>query len=196
MQEAVPAGQGAMAAILGLDSQAVEGIAAAATATDEVCAVANFNAPAQTVVSGAAPAVERAVALASEQGARRAVLLPVSAPFHSPLMRPARERLEPLLEATDFASPGIPVIANVDAAPVTEGEEARDRLVRQVDSPVRWVDSVRAMVASYGIGWFIEMGPGNVLSGLARRIESHTSQMSLADPGKFDKLLAAQEEVE
>jgi [acyl-carrier-protein] S-malonyltransferase len=195
MQEAVPAGQGAMAAVMGLDSEAVEALAAAATTEDEVCAIANFNSPEQTVVSGAAQAVERAVALASEQGARRAVLLPVSAPFHSPLMRPARERLEPMLRAADFSAPEVPVIANVDAVPVVDGATACDRLIRQVDSPVLWVDSVRAMVTEFGVESFIEIGPGSVLSGLARRIERETSQQSLAEPEKFEKFLAAREDV-
>jgi [acyl-carrier-protein] S-malonyltransferase len=193
MQEAVPPGEGAMAAILGLDSETVEGIAVAASTPDEVCAVANFNAPEQTVVSGSAQAVARAVELASEQGARRAVLLPVSAPFHSPLMRPARERLEPLLEAASFDAPRVPVVTNVDAQPVSDGATARRQLVQQVDSPVRWVDSVRTMVTDFGVERFIEVGPGSVLSGLGRRIERGTSQSSLAEPEKLDKLLEAED---
>ena len=196
MQEAVPAGRGAMAAVMGIDPETVEAIATAATTQDEICAVANFNSPEQTVISGATAAVERAVALASERGARRAVLLPVSAPFHSPLMRPARERLEPMLRATGFAAPEVPVVANVDAAPVTDGETACDRLIRQVDSPVLWADSVHAMVAEFSAGSFIEIGPGSVLSGLVRRIERETSQQSLAEPEKFDKFLAAREDME
>jgi [acyl-carrier-protein] S-malonyltransferase len=192
MQEAVPAGEGAMAAIIGLEAADVEELAAAATTADEVCAVANFNAPGQIVVSGAAPAVERAVGLASDKGARRALLLPVSAPFHSPLMKPARERLEPLLRAADFSSPSVPVVANVDAKPVTEGRIACERLIQQVDSPVLWIDSVRAMVTDFGVERFIEIGPGAVLSGLSRRIERGTTQVSLADPEKFDQFVESE----
>lgn len=191
MQDAVPAGEGAMAAIIGLDAPDVEEIAAAASSESHVCAVANFNAPGQIVVSGAAPAVERAVALASEKGARRAVLLPVSAPFHSPLMKPARERLQPLLEAAAFSDPAVPLVANVDARAVTDGGTARVRLVEQVDSPVRWVDSVRSMVADFGVETFVEIGPGAVLSGLGRRIEPDTTQASLAEPEKFDAFVAS-----
>lgn len=192
MQEAVPAGEGAMAAIIGLEAADVEELAAAATTADEVCAVANFNAPGQIVVSGAAPAVERAIGLASDKGARRALLLPVSAPFHSPLMKPARERLEPLLRAAEFSSPSVPVVANVDAKPVTEGRIACERLIQQVDSPVLWIDSVRAMVTDFGVERFIEIGPGAVLSGLSRRIERGTTQVSLAEPEKFDKFVESE----
>lgn len=192
MQEAVPAGEGAMAAIIGLEAADVEELAAAATTADEVCAVANFNAPGQIVVSGSTPAVERAVRLASDRGARRAVLLPVSAPFHSPLMRPARERLEPLLRAAEFSSPSVPVVANVDAKPVTDGHTACERLIQQVDSPVLWIDSVRAMVTDFGVERFVEIGPGAVLSGLSRRIERGTSQVSLAEPEKFDEFVESE----
>jgi len=196
MQEAVPPGQGAMAAILGLESTEVERLTAEASRPGEVCAVANFNSPEQTVVAGLALAVERAVSLASERGARRALMLPVSAPFHSPLMQPARERLEPLLAATSFRLPAVPVIANVDARPVTDGDAARERLAQQVDSPVQWVDSVRAMVADFGVERFFEIGPGAVLSGLVRRIEGGTSQTSFSEPSKFDEMVAAGKEAE
>ncbi|HET9211850.1 MAG TPA: ACP S-malonyltransferase, partial [Thermoanaerobaculia bacterium] len=136
MQEAVPVGKGAMAAIIGLDPDAIAGIAADAAASGdqpEVCSVANLNGPGQTVIAGDKGAVDRAVVLAKERGARKATLLPVSAPFHSPLMRPAREGMAPLLAATTFKDPRIPVVTNVDAAPVTTGEAARDALVRQID---------------------------------------------------------------
>lgn len=194
MQEAVPAGEGAMAAIIGLEAAEVEELAAAATTADEVCAVANFNAPGQIVVSGSTLAVERAVGLASDKGARRAVMLPVSAPFHSPLMKPARERLEPLLRAAEFSSPSVPVVANVDAKPVTDGHTACERLIQQVDSPVLWVESVRAMVMNFGVERFVEIGPGAVLSGLSRRIERGTSQVSLAEPEKFDEFVESEGE--
>jgi [acyl-carrier-protein] S-malonyltransferase len=169
MQEAVPVGSGAMAAILGLEAEAVERLATEAAAGD-VCTVANLNAPEQTVIAGHRQAVERAVALASERGAKRAFLLPVSAPFHCPLMAPARKALEPMLEATSFADPAVPVVTNVDALPVRTGEQARRALARQVDSPVRWVESVGWMAQEGGAERWVEVGPGSVLSGLVRRI--------------------------
>jgi [acyl-carrier-protein] S-malonyltransferase len=194
MQEAVPVGQGAMAAVLGLEATAVEEVAAAATEGDERCGVANYNDPKQTVVAGHRPAVERAVELAKERGARRAVMLPVSAPFHSSLMKPAREGLAPLLAETEFADPRMPVVCNVDAAPVTTGAVAREALVRQVDQPVRWVESVRCMVGEAGVERFVEVGPGAVLAGLIRRISRETPTTSLAEPEKLAGLLPEGEE--
>ena len=193
MQEAVPVGVGAMAAMIGLPSGEVEIIARQA-AGDEVCSVANFNAPIQTVVAGHRSAVERAVELAGERGAKKAVLLPVSAPFHCELMRPAREGLTPLLEATPFGDPRVPVMTNVDAAPVTTGAEARDALARKVDSPVRWVESVERMIADCGARRFVEIGPGAVLTGLMRRIDRGLPAVALAEPAALDTLLAAREE--
>jgi [acyl-carrier-protein] S-malonyltransferase len=190
MQEAVPAGEGAMAAIIGLDAATVEGIAKSTSAPDEVCAVANINAPTQVVVAGLLPAVQRAIEKAKAEGARRAVLLPVSAPFHSPLMAPARERLEALLADVEFRPPSVPVVANVDAQAETDGERARENLVRQVDAPVRWVESVDRMVTDFGIDTVIEIGPGKVLSGLARRIEPSLEAFSLTEPGQLDALRA------
>ncbi|MGE5275705.1 MAG: ACP S-malonyltransferase [Acidobacteriota bacterium] len=169
MQEAVPAGVGAMAAILGLPPEAVES-ACREAAQGEVVAPANFNSPEQTVIAGHAEAVARACALLTERGAKRAVPLPVSAPFHCALMAPARERMEPLLEAATFSDARLPVVTNVDAAPVSSGPALRDGLVRQIDSPVRWVDSVRRLAAE-GADRGLEIGPGNVLAGLVRRIE-------------------------
>ncbi|HVS02492.1 MAG TPA: ACP S-malonyltransferase [Thermoanaerobaculia bacterium] len=189
MQEAVPVGQGAMAAILGLDAEAVEALVTEA-AGDEVCAVANRNAPEQTVIAGHAPAVARAVELARERGARRALLLPVSAPFHSPLMAPARQGLAPLLRATSFVDPRVPVVVNVDAAPRFSGEALRDALERQVDSPVRWVESVRWMAEEGGVGTFLEVGPGAVLSGLIRRIAPDARALAIGSPETLDALLA------
>ena len=189
MQRAVPVGEGAMAAILGLDAEAVGEIAAEA-ADHQECAVANYNAPIQTVIAGHAAAVERAVALAKERGARRALMLPVSAPFHSALMWPAREALTPLLEAADFDDPEVPVVSNVDARPMTSGAAARDALIRQVDGPVRWVESVRWMVEEKGVERFVEIGPGNVLTGLIRRIAPGVQATSLSEPEAFRKLLA------
>ncbi len=190
MQRAVPVDVGAMAAVLGLDAEQVAEVAAEA-AGDEVCVVANKNAPIQTVVAGHKAAVERAVALAAERGARRAVLLPVSAPFHSPLMRPAREGLTPSLEATTFSDPRMPVVTNVDAAPATTAAAVRDALVRQVDGPVRWVESVEWMAGAGGVGTFVEIGPGAVLSGLIRRTVQGPKALSVAEPAALDGALAA-----
>ncbi len=177
MQEAVPVGEGAMAALMGLSDEEVEAVTAEA-AGGEVCSAANYNSPGQTVIAGSGAAVERAVELARARGAKKATLLKVSAPFHCALMRPAREGLAPLLAAATFRDPNLPVVTNVDATPVTTGEAARDALVRQVDSPVRWVESVRHMAGPMGVGRFVELGPAKVLSGLIRRtvdgIESET----------------------
>ena len=196
MQEAVPVGKGAMAAIMGLDPETIAGIAADAAAAgdqQEVCAVANLNGPAQTVIAGDKGAVDRAVALARERGARKATLLAVSAPFHSPLMRPAREGMAPLLAAADFRNPQVPVVTNVDAAPVTTGDAARDALIRQIDSPVRWVESVLLMEESLGVEAFVEVGPGNVLSGLNRRIVRSARATGILDPDHLRQLLAEEE---
>ncbi len=187
MQDAVPVGEGAMAAILGLYADAVGEIAAEASGSDGICAVANLNAPVQTVVAGARRAVERAAELAKDRGAKRAVLLPVSAPFHSPLMRPARDNLEPLLRETEFADPQVPVVSNVDAEPLREGSDAREALIRQVDSPVRWVESIRRL-ADEGVSVFVEIGPGAVLAGLIRRIVPEATTIGLAEPGGMEKL--------
>src|SRR5436305_1424444 len=191
MQEAVPVGTGAMAAVIGLDPVAVAAIAEDA-GQGEVCAVANYNGPAQTVLAGHKGAIDRAVALARERGARKATLLPVSAPFHSPLMRPAREGLAPMLAATPFQDPKIPVVSNVDAAPVASGDAAREALVRQRDSPVRWVESVRWMEETAGVEVFVEVGPGNVLAGLTRRIvrvDRGARTTAVSDPDHLRQLL-------
>ena len=186
MQEAVPVGQGAMAAVLGLDAATVEAIAAKASA-DGVCTAANYNAPVQTVIAGARAAVERAVELAKERGAKRAMLLQVSAPFHSPLMAPARARLAPLLADAEFADAAVPVMLNVDAAATTDGGVARDALERQVDGPVRWVESIERMRDDFGVDTFVEVGPGSVLTGLIRRIAPGARTMSLAEPVQFEE---------
>jgi [acyl-carrier-protein] S-malonyltransferase len=187
MQDAVPVGVGAMAAILGLDATAVSDVVREA-AEGEVCSVANFNSPEQTVIAGHKGAVERAAALAKERGAKRALPLPVSAPFHCALMAPARAALAPALAATAFADPRLPVVVNIDAAPVTSAEAARDALVRQVDGPVRWVESVRSLVSQLGVVRFVEIGPGAVLAGLVRRIVPETEAFSLAEPDALAKL--------
>ncbi len=182
MQEAVPVGVGAMSAVLGPDRTAIEAASREASSAGEVVVAANFNAPEQTVIAGHAGAVERAGKLLSERGAKRVVPLPVSAPFHSPLMVPAREGLAPVLAALSFADLEVPLYSNVDAAPVQAAAAVREGLVRQVDSAVRWVELVQAMVAD-GFDTFLEVGPGSVLSGLVRRIArgATCAQLGTAD---------------
>jgi [acyl-carrier-protein] S-malonyltransferase len=182
MQDAVPVGVGAMSAVLGPERAVVEAACTEASDEREVVVAANFNAPEQTVIAGHAAAVARAGALLQSRGAKRVVALPVSAPFHSPLMVPAREGLAPVLGALAFADLGIPLYTNVDAAPVTAGAAIRAGLVRQVDAAVRWVELVQRMVAD-GFDTFVEVGPGSVLSGLIRRIarEATTLQVGTAD---------------
>ena len=180
MQEAVPAGLGAMAAILGLRPSEVAGICRKA-AENEIVAPANLNSPEQTVISGHAAAVKRAVELASAGGAKRAVILPVSAPFHSELMRPAQERLEKDLRQTKFAPLRIPLVTNVDVAVITSGDEAREALIRQVTLPVRWEESMRELIEQ-GAGTFVEVGAGRVLSGLLRQIERSVHCFNVEDP--------------
>jgi len=187
MQDAVPVGVGAMAAVLGLAPEAAERLAAA-SAQGEVCAVANYNSAEQTVLAGHRGAIERAVATARDHGAKRAILLPVSAPFHCSLMAPARDGLAPTLAATTFRDPTVPVVVNIDARAVSTGAEARDALVRQIDGPVHWVESIRCLVDQLGVRRLVEVGPGNVLSGLARRIAPECEAISLAEPEALDKL--------
>lgn len=188
MQAAVPVGEGAMAAILGLDAATVARLAEEASRPGEICAVANYNAPTQIVIAGHAPAVERAMAAAGEAGARRAVVLPVSAPFHSPLMTPAREGLAPELAAAPFADPRPPVVVNIDARPVETGDAARDALVRQIDGPVRWVESVEWMAGEGGVEQFVEVGPGSVLRGLVRKIVPGVATIGIAEPEDLEAL--------
>ena len=188
MQEAVPVGEGAMAAVLGLDPEKVAEVVAEA-AEGEVCTIANLNAPGQIVIAGHRTAVERAVGVGKTYGARRTMLLPVSAPFHSPLMAPAREALTPLLEAASFADPTVPVVTNVDASPVSGGPDARDALIRQVDGPVRWIECVERMAAD-GADTFVEVGPGAVLSGLIRRISPDSKVLNVAAPESLDEVIA------
>jgi [acyl-carrier-protein] S-malonyltransferase len=168
MQDAVAPGVGAMAAILGLHGEAVREVCHEA-AEREVVEIANFNGPDQIVVSGHVAAVERAVALAKRRGAKRAVRLQVSAPFHCSLMRPAGERLAAVLKEIRIADPKVPLINNVDAEVVTRGAEVEEGLIRQVSSPVRWVETVHRLVKE-GVSVFLELGPGRVLTGLIRRI--------------------------
>ena len=180
MQEAVPPGKGAMAAIIGMDAQAVAQLCEDFSSMG-VVEVANYNSPEQTVISGEKGAVEAAAQEATRRGARRAVLLEVSAPFHCRLMKPAQEKLRPLLEAMDFSHLKFPLVSNVTARPVTSGEEERRLLVEQVTAPVRWTDSVRFMI-DQGVQLFVEVGPGNVLSGLVRKIERKVKALPVGDP--------------
>jgi len=189
MQQAVPAGQGAMAAVLSLDAaQVIEACAEAAKETGLTVAAANLNSPGQTVISGALTAVERASALAKVKGARRTVMLPVSAPFHCALMQPAQEEVARVLATLQLAEPRIPVAANVTGGLVTTAEAARDALIRQVTGTVRWVDCVQALVAAGG-GAFIEVGPGKVLCGLLRQIDPAQKAMNVEDAASLEKTL-------
>jgi [acyl-carrier-protein] S-malonyltransferase len=169
MQEAVPPGVGAMAAIVGLGAAEVEA-ACAEAAEGQVVQPANYNSPEQTVIAGHAAAVERASRGCLARGAKRAIALPVSAPFHCALMSPAREAMRPLLERTAFASTALPVVTNVDARAERGGAALRDALVRQIDSPVRWVATIE-LLAREGVDQALEIGPGNALAGLVRRID-------------------------
>lgn len=188
MQEAVPVGQGAMAAILGLDLAAVEEIARDA-AQGEVCQAANDNDPAQVVISGHRAAVERAAGLAKERGAKRALMLPVSAPFHSALMQPAAAVMAEALAGVEIAPPAVPLVANVRAAPVTEPGEIRRLLVEQVTGSVRWRESV-AYLAEAGITEFWEIGAGKALSGMIRRIAKDAVVRNIGVPGDIAALKA------
>jgi [acyl-carrier-protein] S-malonyltransferase len=184
MQEAVPVGQGAMAAILGLEGAAVAH-ACREAADGDVVAPANLNAPGQVVIAGTAAAVARAGERAKALGAKRVVPLPVSAPFHCALMQPAQDRLAPELRALPVKPPSMPVVANVDAAPKTDGPSAIDALVRQVSAPVRWEEVVRTL-ASAGIRAYVEVGPGTVLSGLVRTIDREARVANLEAPSDLD----------
>ena len=190
MQQAVPAGQGAMAAILALDAAGVaEACAEAQRETGLPVAAANLNSPSQTVISGAVAAVERAMAIAKTKGARRAVVLPVSAPFHCALMQPAQEEVARVLAALGLAEPRIPVAANVTGGLVTSADAARDALIRQVTGAVRWVDCVQSLAAE-GPTAFIEVGPGKVLSGLLRQIDPAQKALNVEDGTSLEKTLA------
>jgi [acyl-carrier-protein] S-malonyltransferase len=179
MQEAVPAGEGAMAAILGL-SPAVVADACKRAADHEICAPANLNSPDQTVISGHAAAVKRAVEIASQLGAKRAVILAVSAPFHSALMQPAKDKLAADLKKITFSDLKVPLVTNVDADTISTGDEAREALIRQVTLPVRWEESIRLLIDE-GVTTFIEVGPGKVLTGLLRQIERSVHALNVED---------------
>ncbi|HTN50001.1 MAG TPA: ACP S-malonyltransferase [Burkholderiaceae bacterium] len=189
MQEAVPVGAGAMAAIMGLDEDGVAAACADAAAGEIVCP-ANFNAPSQVVISGHKAAVERACAAAKQRGAKRAVMLPVSAPFHSPLMQPAAQRLREALAKTRLAEPTIAVVNNVDVAIEREPARIADALARQAASPVRWVETIQTL-ASQGVTHVVECGPGRVLSGLTKRIVPTLESLAINDVASLEEALAA-----
>ena len=189
MQDAVPVGEGAMAALLGLDLDAATAVAAEA-ARDQVCDVANDNGPGQVVVSGRKAAVERAVALAKERGAKRAVLLPVSAPFHCALMAPAAEAIREALRHVALAAPAAPLVANVEARPLSDPDAIRDALVRQVTGTVRWRESVLHM-AGEGVDAFVEVGAGKVLTGLVKRLAPDAVASAVGAPADVAALQAS-----
>lgn len=189
MQQAVPAGEGAMAAVLALEGDQVAAACREAESdTGRTVCAANLNSPSQTVISGAVAAVERAVALAKAKGARRAVMLPVSAPFHCSLMRPAQEEVARVLAGVAMADPNIPVAANVSGELVTTAAAARDALIRQVTGAVRWVDCMKTLIAA-GAEAFIEVGPGKVLCGLLRQIDPAQKAQNVEDGASLEKTL-------
>jgi [acyl-carrier-protein] S-malonyltransferase len=187
MQNAVPVGQGAMAALLGLDFEAAAEVAKDA-AQGEVCQAANDNAPGQVVVSGHVAAVERAVEIAKARGARRAVLLPVSAPFHCSLMGPAAEAMAEALNNADIKAPVVPLVANVLAAPIIDPVDIRDRLVEQVTGTVRWRESI-SWLAGEGVDTFVEVGTGKVLTGMVKRIAKEATGMAVNSPDDIDAVI-------
>lgn len=188
MQAAVPVGTGAMAALLGLDLATAEEVCAEA-AQGDVVAVANINSPGQIVIAGHTGAVERAVRAAAERGGKKSVMLPVSAPFHSALMKPAADRLAAELEQVTVATPRIPVVRNVDAGLTTSADDVKPFLIRQVASPVRWTECVERL-AREGATVFLEVGPGRVLTGLLKRILDGVRGHAVEDPASLDKALA------
>ena len=187
MQEAVPVGVGAMAAILGMAPEKVAHVCQDA-AHGEVCQPANINSPEQIVISGNTAAVERAAKLADERGAKRAKLLPVSAPFHCSLMKPAQDRLAEDLNSLPFQKPGVHVVCNVDAAVIDDAERSRDALIRQVTGSVKWEQSMRVLIEK-GVHTFIEIGPGKVLCGLMRQIDRSRMALNVADDASLQKTM-------
>jgi len=190
MQEAVPVGTGAMAAILGSDLETIND-ACAEAAAGQICSAANINSPGQIVIAGDAAAIDRAIEILKARGAKRAVKLNVSAPFHCALMQPAQDRLAADLGQLQFSDLATPLVTNVDARPINKGEEARDSLVRQVSQTVRWLESVEFLI-NHGVQTFIEIGPGKVLSGLTRQIRRELRCLNVEDA---DSLRAAREAI-
>jgi [acyl-carrier-protein] S-malonyltransferase len=188
MQEAVPVGQGAMAALLGLEGAAVEEVCREA-AQGEVVSPANINSPGQIVIAGAAAAVARAAELAKSRGAKRALMLNVSAPFHCAMMQPAQDRLAVDLDAVEFKDAVVPVVNNADSRIVRSGADAKDGLRRQVTAPVRWEQSMRVLLAE-GVKLFVEVGPGKVLSGLMRQIDRQAECLRVEDVATLNEVVA------
>lgn len=186
MQEAVPAGEGAMAAVLGMPIGLLQQVCAEA-AQGEVVSPANINSPDQIVISGATKAVERAAELAKERGAKRAIMLDVSAPFHCAMMQPAQDRLAADLKSLHFDDPEVPVVANIDAQPKTTADQARDALIRQVTGAVQWEGCVRKLI-QLGANTFVEAGPGKVLTGLMRQIDRAPTAMNVEDEASLQKV--------
>lgn len=186
MQEAVPAGEGAMAAVLGMGADAVKSVCEEA-AQGEVCQAANVNSPEQIVISGNKAAVERAAELAKQRGAKRAIMLPVSAPFHCALMQPAQDRLAADLKALTFHNMDHPLVTNVDATVISDPQQARDALIRQVTGAVQWVRSMQALIER-GTQTFVEVGPGKVLCGLMRQIDRSRTCLNVEDEGSLQKV--------
>lgn len=193
MEAAVPAGEGAMAAVLGMDRSELEAAVSEIAANGHVVAAANFNCPGQIVISGAKEGVEQASALLKEKGAKRVIPLNVSGPFHSPLMEPAAEKLRMVLEEAHIQSSRVPVIANVDAQPVTEAEAIKENLVKQLYSPVLWEDSVQVMLDA-GVDTFVEIGSGTVLSGLIKKVNRRVRTFAVSDEESIVKAAAALKE--
>ena len=189
MQEAVPIGEGAMAAILGLQINEVASLCYD-SAQGEILTPANLNSPSQIVISGSSKAVQRAIVLASKRGAKRAILLPVSAPFHSPLMRPAREKLEKYLNKIDFLDPQVPLVNNVDATEIRHKSRIANSLLRQVSAPVRWSEIIQYLI-NKGVGRFVEVGPGKVLSGLVRQNDRSVETLNVEDSKSLEKVVTA-----
>ena len=189
MQAAVPVGEGAMAALLGLDFEAATAVAAEAAGSD-ICQAANDNGPGQVVISGTRAAVERALEIAKAKGAKRAILLPVSAPFHCRLMQPAAEAMAEALASVEIAAPRVPIVANVLAYPISDPVEIRDRLVQQVTGMVRWRESVEWLAAN-GVDRLVEVGAGKVLSGLAKRIAPGATTLAVGQPEDVPAAIAA-----
>lgn len=189
MEEAVPAGRGGMAAVLGMEREALQAIVDAVSAEGDVVELANLNCPGQIVISGTIAGVKKAAERARQAGARRVLELAVSGPFHSSLMRPAAERLAKVLADVPLADARVPVVANVTARPVTQAAEIRRLLVEQVAAPVLWEDSVRTMLEA-GVDTFVEIGPGTVLTGLIKKIDRRARCFNVHDPASLDKALA------
>jgi len=190
MQEAVPAGIGAMAAIIGLDDDSIVAICETACGDDGVAVAVNFNTPGQVVIAGNKAPVERAMVGCKEAGAKRALPLPVSAPFHTPLMKPAEEKLSAQILATKFNTPTVPVVHNVNAKTESDPEAIKQLMIQQICSPVLWVDCVKTLVAS-GIEITVECGPGKVLSGMSKRIDRSLTGMATEDMANLEKTLVA-----